>query len=64
MTNDRPGLDLGTLMATFAAHEIDLHIPAKRPTPSLLPGGLCRRCGGCAGVDGQDGCTCRTGDAR
>lgn len=42
----------------------DIPLHPKRPDPSLLPGGLCRRCGGCAGVDGQDGCTCRTGDAR
>jgi len=42
----------------------DIPLHPKRPDPSLLPGGLCRRCGGCAGVDGQDGCTCRTGDTR
>lgn len=41
--------------------------PAPRPpfywsAPTLLPGGLCRRCGGCAGVAGQDGCTCPRGE--
>lgn len=46
-----------------AARDAYLPLPAKRPDPSLLPGGLCRRCGGCAGVDGQDGCTCQGGEA-